>query len=75
MHLVLPAAGALVLLPVLAAAVGVGSSVLKFVSPLPYPISEAGLAVGIWFAIGIIYLAYLLRRHPARVHDMDKVFD
>lgn len=26
-------------------------------------------------AIGIVYLAYLLRRHPARVHDMDKVFD
>jgi len=74
LHLVLPAAGALVLLPVLTAAV-VGSSVLKFVSPLPYPISQAGLAVGIWFAIGIIYLAYLLRRHPARVHDMDKVFD
>jgi len=39
LHLVLPAADALVLLPVLAAAVGVGSSVLKFVSPLPYPIS------------------------------------
>ena len=43
--------------------------------PLPYPISEAGLVVGIWFLIGIIYLAYLLRRHPERVHDMDKVFD
>ena len=26
---------------------------LKFVSPLPYPISEAGLAVGIWYLIGI----------------------
>jgi hypothetical protein len=44
-------------------------------SPLPYPISEAGLAVGIWFAIGVVHLAYLLRRHPARVHDMGKVFD
>jgi amino acid transporter len=75
LHLVLPAVGALVLLPVLAAAVGVGSSALKFVSPLPYPISEAGLAVGIWFAIGLVYLAYLLRRHPSRVHDMEKVFD
>lgn len=42
---------------VLAAAVGVGSSVLKFVSPLPYPITETGLVVGIWFLIGVIYLA------------------
>ena len=75
LHLVLPAIGTVILIPVLAAAVGVGSSVLKFVSPLPYPISEAGLVVGIWFLIGMIYLAYLLRRHPERVHDVDKVFD
>ncbi len=75
LHLVLPAIGTVILIPALAAAVGVGSSVLKFVSPLPYPISEAGLVVGIWFLIGMIYLAYLLRRHPERVHDMDKVFD
>jgi hypothetical protein len=75
LHLVLPAAGALILIPVLAAAVGVGSSTLKFVSPLPYPISEAGLAVGIWFIIGIGYLAYLLARHPDRIRAMDQVFD
>ena len=59
----------------LAAAVGVGSSVLKFVSPLPYPINEVGLAVGIWYVIGVGYLIYLLRRHPDRIRDMDKVFD
>jgi amino acid transporter len=75
LHLVLPAAGALILVPVLAAAVGVGSSVLKFVSPLPYPINEVGLAVGIWYVIGVGYLIYLLRRHPDRIRDMDKVFD
>jgi hypothetical protein len=62
-------------LPVLAAAVGVGSSFLPFVSPLPYPISEVGLVVGLWFLIGLVYLVYLLRRHPERVHDMGKVFD
>jgi amino acid transporter len=75
LHLVLPVVGSLVLIPVLAAAVGVGSSVLKFVSPLPYPISEAGLAVGIWFVVGIVYLIYLLRRHPQRVRDMSQVFE
>ncbi len=75
LHLVLPAVGALILIPVLAAAVGVGSSVLKFVSPLPYPISEAGLAVGIWFVIGLGYLVYLLSRHPDRIREMQEVFD
>jgi hypothetical protein len=53
----------------------VGSSLLKFVSPLPYPISEAGLAVGIWFLIGLGYLAYLLVTHPDRIRNMDQVFD
>lgn len=71
----LPAAGALILVPVLAAAGGVGPSVLKFVSPLPYPISEAGLAVGIWFLIGVGYLVYLLVTHPDRIRDMEQVFD
>ena len=74
-HLVLPVVGTLVLLPVLAAAVGVGASWLKFVSPLPYPISQAGLAVGIWFAVGVLYLAYLLARHPDRVQAMGRVFE
>jgi amino acid transporter len=75
LHLVLPAIGALILIPVLAAALGVGSSVLKFVSPLPSPISYAGLAVGIWYVLGLAYLAYLLRRHPDRIRDMGQVFD
>jgi hypothetical protein len=58
-----------------AAALGVGTSWLKFVSPLPYPVSQAGLAVGIWFAVGVIYLAYLAARHPDRVRAMGQVFD
>jgi amino acid transporter len=72
---VLPVVGSLVLLPVLAAAIGVGASWLKFVSPLPYPVSEAGLAVGIWFAIGVVYLVYLAVRHPGRVRAMGQVFE
>jgi amino acid transporter len=74
-HVVLPVIGSLVLLPVLAAALGVGTSFLKFVSPLPYPVSQAGLAVGIWFAIGALYLVYLAVKHPTRVHNMEEVFD
>jgi amino acid transporter len=74
-HLVLPVIGSLLLLPALAAALGVGKSWLKFVSPLPYPVSEAGLAVGIWFVAGLIYLGYLRARHPDRVRDMARVFE
>ena len=74
-HVVLPVIGTLVLLPVLAAAVGVGGSWLKFVSPLPYPVSQAGLAVGIWFAAGVIYLVYLVAKHPDRVQAMGRVFE
>lgn len=75
LHLVLPVIGALILVPALAAALGVGTSWLKFVSPLPYPVNEAGLAVGIWFTAGVIYLGYLLARHPDRVRDMGRVFE
>ena len=48
---------------------------MKFVSPLPYPVSQAGLAVGIWFAIGVLYLVYLAMKHPGRVRAMEEVFD
>ncbi len=66
-HLVPPVMGSLVLLVVLAAAVSIGASWLKFVSPLPDPISQAGLGVGTWFAAGLPCLAYLLAKHPDRV--------
>src|ERR1700737_3625628 len=36
----------------------IGSSFLKFVTPLSYPASETGLAIGIWYVIGIVVLAY-----------------
>ena len=36
---------------------------------------QAGLAVGIWFAIGVLYLVYLAAKHPTRVHNMEEVFD
>jgi hypothetical protein len=48
--------------------------VLKFVSPLDYPSSEAGLAIGIWLIIGIGVLAYLYARHPERLPEMTRVF-
>lgn len=75
LHLVLPPFGSIVLLPVLAEALGVGSSVLSFVSPLPSPINRAGVTVGAWFLLGVLYLGYLLLRHPDRVRDMEQVLE
>jgi hypothetical protein len=53
---------------------GIGGSVLKFVAPLKYPSSETGLAIGIWYVIGVIVLIYLYARHPSRLPEMKRVF-
>jgi amino acid transporter len=75
LHFVIPVISSLILIPVLASALGVGSSIFKFVSPLPYPISLAGIVVIVWFVIGLTYLAVLLVRHPERVTAMGTVFE
>jgi amino acid transporter len=74
-HFVIPLVSSLILIPVLFAALGVGSSIFKFVSPLPYPINVAGPVVLAWFFIGIVYLIYLWVAHRDRVTDMSEVFD
>ena len=47
---------------------------LRFIAPLTYPLSRAGLAAGIWVALGLIYLVWLYRRDPARVDATGRVF-
>jgi hypothetical protein len=39
-----------------------------------YPFSETGLAIGIWSALGVVVLVYLVVRHPARLPEMKRVF-
>ncbi|HUD77136.1 MAG TPA: APC family permease [Streptosporangiaceae bacterium] len=75
LHGVIPVLGIVAFLPAWFTAMGIGGSVLKFVAPLPYPLSEAGLAITIWYVIGIIALIYLYARHPARLGEMRRVFD
>ena len=74
LHLVFPVLGILAFLPAFFTALGIGQSVLSFVSPLPYPLSLAGPVVLVWFAIGLIYLAWLAARHPERIRDTGRVF-
>lgn len=74
-HFVIPIVSSLILIPVLFSALGVGSSIFKFISPLPYPINVAGPVVIAWFVIGIVYLIYLWTAHRDRVMEMGTVFE
>jgi amino acid transporter len=74
LHAVIPVLGIAAFIPAWLTALGIGSSFLKFVTPLSYPASETGLIIGIWFVIGLIVLAYLYARHPERLPEMKKVF-
>ena len=74
MHLVIPVVGIVAFIPAFLTALGIGHSFLKFVTPLSYPSSEAGLAIGIWYVVGVVVLVYLYVRHPARLPEMKRVF-
>jgi amino acid transporter len=74
LHAVIPILGIIAFIPAWLTALGIGSSFLKFVTPLSYPSSETGLAIGIWYALGVIVLVYLAVRHPARLPEMRRVF-
>jgi amino acid transporter len=64
LHIGVPLVGVIGLLPVLCAALGVGSSWLPFVSPLKGPAAYAGLAVALSMGAGVCVLAYLWWRRP-----------
>ncbi len=74
LHAVIPVLGIAAFVPAWLTALGLGSSFLKFVTPLTYPASETGLAIGIWYAIGLVVLGYLYARHPGRLPEMKRVF-
>jgi amino acid transporter len=74
LHGIVPLLGILAFIPAFLVAIGVGGSVLSFISPLPYPLSVAGPVIGIWYAIGIVYLVYLSVKAPHRLRDMGRLF-
>jgi amino acid transporter len=74
LHLVIPVLGIAAFVPAWFTALGIGGSFLKFVTPLSYPSSEAGLAIGLWYLAGIVVLVYLHARHPERLPEMRRVF-
>lgn len=74
LHAVIPVLGIAAFIPAWLTALGIGSTFLKFVTPLTYPASETGLAIGIWYLIGLAVLGYLYARHRERLPEMKQVF-
>lgn len=75
LHGLIPVVGGLVLIPVLMAALGIGSAVLPFVAPLPYPIRLTGPLIAGWYVAGVVYLAWVAVRFPDRLLDTARIFD
>ncbi len=74
LHGVMPVVGIAAFLPALLTTIGVGGSVLPFVAALGHPLSLAGPVLGVWFAIGLVYLFVLSRTAPERIRDTGRVF-
>jgi amino acid transporter len=65
LHLLFPLLGIAAFVPALLTAAGI--PVFSFVAKLTPPVSYAGPVVGVWMVLGLLYLGYLLARHPQRV--------
>ena len=72
LHGLVPVLGILAFLPAFLTAVGIQT--FDFISALPYPISLVGPVVGIWYAIGLVYLVILMRSRPERLCETGRVF-
>jgi hypothetical protein len=48
--------------------------VFSFIPRLPYPISLAGLIMGSWMILGVVYLVYLSIRDRDRIRATERVF-
>ncbi|GAC1445238.1 MAG: APC family permease [Mycobacteriales bacterium] len=71
LHVLVPLLGAAAFVPALLTAAGIQA--FSFVSPLTAPVSYAGPVVLVWLLLGLLYLGYLLAKHPERVRQMSQV--
>jgi amino acid transporter len=72
LHGLIPILGIVAFLPPFLTAVGIQA--FDFVSALPYPISLVGPVVGIWYAIGLVYLVVLSSQRSERLREFGRVF-
>ena len=73
LHLVLPAAGIAMFIPVLMASLGIDFAGLG-ITPLSYPVSLAPWIVGAWLALGGLYFGFVRPRRPEAIEAMGRVF-
>ncbi len=74
LHVVVPVLAIVVMVPALMAAVGIGSSIFSFITPLAYPLDLAGyIALG-WLLAGVVYAVYIWTKHPDRAHATEAIF-
>src|SRR4029453_8668999 len=59
LHLVMPVLGGVAFIPAFRAGLGMGQSLISFVTPLPYPLNLAGPVVAGWLGLGLLYLIFL----------------
>ncbi|HYY79072.1 MAG TPA: APC family permease [Actinomycetes bacterium] len=72
LHGLVPLLGIAAFVPAFLTAVGIKA--FSFVSALPYPISLVGPVVGIWYALGVVFLIVLAAWRPERLRDTGRVF-
>jgi amino acid transporter len=74
LHVLVPVLAFVVMIPELMAALGIGSGIFDFISPLGYPYNVAGwIAVG-WVVAGIVFALVVWTRFPERAARTEAVF-
>jgi len=74
LHTVVPILAIVVMIPALMAALGVGSGIFSFISPLPSPFNIAAWITVGWLVLGVIYAVWIWTAHPDRAHATEHIF-
>jgi amino acid transporter len=74
LHVVVPVAAFVVMVPTLMAAMGVGSGIFSFISPFTYPLNWAGRIAAAWVVLGFFYAGWVWIAHPDRAAQTEHVF-
>jgi amino acid transporter len=74
LHVVVPIAAFVVMIPTLMAALGVGSGLFSFITPFGYPYNVAGGIAVAWVLAGFVYAAIVWIRFPERAARTETIF-
>jgi amino acid transporter len=74
LHTAVPVLAILVMIPALMAAVGIGSGIFSFISPLPGPFNIAAWITVGWLVLGVVYAVWIWTAHPDRARATETIF-